>query len=175
MSGASGVPTTPGAKLPGGVGAAVASAMDIERAAPAGCDDDLSRDRKLHDDENQRLRDTARRDAEFALVKAARAVLVGKKPKPKTRANYTAKCAILVDAMTKLKGNAQRRLTEALRRYAPVANSFFAMRAAAAWSHREEIRGLLRQRDMLLLAEQAAARDRVLDRIKTALSKFDMV
>ena len=175
MSGASGVPTTPGAKLPGGVGAAVASAMTTQRAAPAGCDDYLGRDRKLHDDENQRLRDTARRDAEFALVKAARAVLVGKKPKPSTQANYTAKGAILVAEMTKLKGNAQRRLTEVLRRYAPVANSFFAMRAAAAWRFREEIRGLLREREMLQLLEQAEARDGVLDRIVTALSKLSMV
>jgi len=175
MSGASGVPTTPGAKLPGGVGAAVASAMNMKRAAPAGCDDDQSRDRELHDDENQRLRDTALRDAEFALVKAARAVLVGKKPKPTTQANYTAKCAILVAEMMKLKGNAQRRLTEVLRQYAPKANSFFAMRAAAAWRHREEIRRLLREREALLLAEQAVARSRVLDRIKTALSKLHMV
>ncbi len=75
----------------------------------------------------------------------------------------------------KLKGNAQRRMTEVLRRYAPVANSFFAMRAAAAWRIREEIRGLLREREILRLPEQAEDRDGVLDRIKTALSKLNMV
>jgi integrase len=198
MSGASGVPTGPAAQRSGTVGAAVAGAMDPERAQPAQGNIDAGRDRNAFDDGMVRLRtgnevDTASAhegrggsvseaasprptgDWPALLTTARKVVAIARALSPKTQTDYRAKSALLIDAMDKLEGDATQHMTQTLLPYAAKSNSFFAMRAALAWRVRKVIERHLEAHDTMQQPEQAANRQRVLDKIKQALRLLDIV
>lgn len=198
MSGASGVPTGPAAQRSGTVGAAVAGAMDPERAQPAQGDIDAGRDRNAFDDATDRLRTGSEVDIASAhdgcggsvseaaslgpigdwpalLSTARKVVATARALSTKTQTDYRAKSALLVAAMEKLDGDATQRMTQALHPYAVKSNSFFAMRAALAWRMRKVIERHLEAHDAMRQPEQAADRQRALDRIKKALRLLDVV
>ena len=96
---------------------------------------------------------TAQPDAKlaaFEIIKRARNhVSIFKAVKPQTEDNYQRKSALLDLAVDEAKGYLSERWETALAPYAPVSNSFFAMRAAAVWSAKTKLRTLLSEQDQL--------------------------
>lgn len=96
---------------------------------------------------------TAQPDAKLAafenIKRARKHVSIFKAVKPQTEDNYQRKSALLDLAVDEAKGYLSERWETALAPYAPVSNSFFAMRAAAVWSAKTKLRALLSQQDQL--------------------------
>lgn len=86
--------------------------------------------------------------AAFESIKRARKHVTDLKPvKAQTERNYHRKSALLDLAADEAKGYLSERWEAALAKYAPVSNSFFAMRAAAAWSMKTKLKDLLSEQD----------------------------
>lgn len=86
----------------------------------------------------------------FAAISRARAICAtGKAVSLRTSENYARKSALLASRICQTEGYAIEQWEAVLAEYAPVSNSFFAMRAAALWSHRGRLRALLSEQDRL--------------------------
>ena len=86
----------------------------------------------------------------FAAIKRARAICAtGKTVSMPTSENYARKSVLLASRINRTEGDAVEKWEAVLAEYAPVSNSFFAMRAAALWSQRSRLRALLSEQDRL--------------------------
>jgi integrase len=161
MSAASDLTSGPGAQQPGAGGAGLADAMTEKRAKLA----QLDRDRDAFDDVSVRSRNggaveeglagrehglvvnaesqTLSRKRCLDIVKEARGLLrKATRPTARTAVNYMAKSTRLCAVFDQLVGDEPSRWSEVLQPYAAKKNSFYAMRAAATWRIREQIRTL---------------------------------
>jgi integrase len=165
MSAASDVTSDPDAQRPGADGAAIADAMTQERAPLATHEYGSDRDRNAIDDADHRERN---RDAVEAQLDEPRNAVTSDAPplpskeqgleiirqarqlvkmarliSPGSVENYTRKSDRMLAEFDELGGDDGARWAIVLKPFVPKANSFFAMRAAAAWRIREKLRALL--------------------------------
>jgi hypothetical protein len=165
MSAASDVTSDPDAQRPGADGAAIADAMTQERAPLAMHEHASDRDRNAIDDADHRERNRTAVEAQLdephnavtsdarplpseeqclEIITQARQLVKKTRPiSPGSVENYTRKSDRMLAELDELGGDDGDRWARVLRPFAPKANSFFAMRAAAAWRMREKLRALL--------------------------------
>lgn len=80
----------------------------------------------------------------YSAIRAARLHVKGaSKPSEKTKEDYTKKSERMFNAAANIDGDQTSTWMHVFSKYARVSNSFFAMRAAAAWHCRQKIRELL--------------------------------
>jgi len=86
----------------------------------------------------------------FERIKQARSRIGNMKPlAAATRRNYQKKAALMGKALEAVEGSEVQQWELVLAKYAPKSNSFFAMRAAATWAHKQVLVRLLAQQDTL--------------------------
>ena len=167
MSAADGVTRGSDAQRPDHVGATGASAIDTKRAQHAQPFTEADRDRSQPDAdesssrnvlENERSDATEATAAEalddeeilairrrcLEVIKASRSALKGlKQPSRRTMEDYARKADRLYEKVSLSCHDEGTAWMDALTPYAPKSNSFYAMRAAAAWRAREMLRAWL--------------------------------